>query len=126
MLVAALGTVQAFERVAAQTIIFEIVGTDGLSKAASVGTIALGAARSVGPALAGLAFQGLGAGPCSLINAGAYLLVFTSRWRIRPTELHRRALQDQHPGPTRAKDPAGPVIGAFLRSRDVNTLLGST
>lgn len=116
-MVGALGTVQAFERVAAQTIIFELVGPDGLSQAASVSTIALAAARSVGPALAGLAFQGLGPGPCILINAGAYLVVFASRWRIRPVALHRRTVQDQRPGQIL------PASGIFQRSKDVNTLL---
>lgn len=37
-MVGVLGSVQAFERVAAQTIIFELVGPDGLSRAASIST----------------------------------------------------------------------------------------
>lgn len=120
-MVGVLGSVQAFERVAAQTIIFELVGPDGLSRAASISTISLAAARSVGPALAGLAFQGLGPSACILINAAAYLLVFASRLRIRPDELHRRSSQAQQ----RPRDKA---VGAaasrmFRRSRDVNTLL---
>ncbi|MFF3039184.1 MFS transporter [Arthrobacter citreus] len=120
-MVGVLGSVQAFERVAAQTIIFELVGPDGLSKAASISTISLAAARSVGPALAGLAFQGLGPSACILINAAAYLLVFASRLRIRPAELHRRSSQTQ-------RRPQGKAVGAaasgtFRRSRDVNTLL---
>lgn len=120
-MVGVLGSVQAFERVAAQTIIFELVGPDGLSRAASISTISLAAARSVGPALAGLAFQGLGPSACILINAAAYLLVFSSRLRIRPGELHRRAPQAQ-------RRPQGKAVGAaasgtFRRSRDVNTLL---
>lgn len=131
-MVGLLGSVQAFERVAAQTIIFELVGPDGLSKAASVSTISLAAARSVGPALAGLAFQGLGPSACILINAAAYLLVFASRLRIRPDELHRRAPQAQRrpqgdgvkaPAGPGAKALGGPASGIFRRSRDVNTLL---
>ncbi|MEV4900066.1 MFS transporter [Citricoccus sp. NPDC055426] len=135
-LVGVLGTVQAFERVAAQTIIFELVGPDGLSQAASVSTIALAAARSVGPALAGLAFQGLGPGPCILINAGAYLLVFASRCLIRPAALHPRTPPEHDGGrpgtadrgatlaaPAGAGDPAGPASGPFRRDRDVSTLL---
>ncbi|MCC9195221.1 MFS transporter [Arthrobacter sp. zg-Y916] len=131
-MVGLLGSVQAFERVAAQTIIFELVGPDGLSKAASVSTISLAAARSVGPALAGLAFQGLGPSACILINAAAYLLVFASRLRIRPDELHRRSAQAQRrprgdgvkaPAGPGAKALGGPASGIFRRSRDVNTLL---
>lgn len=123
-MVGVLGSVQAFERVAAQTIIFELVGPEGLSRAASISTISLAAARSVGPALAGLAFQGLGPGACILINAGAYLLVFASRLRIRPDELHRRAPQDQqHPRGNGIKSVGATASGTFRRSRDVNTLL---
>ncbi|GAA1918575.1 MFS transporter [Arthrobacter gandavensis] len=129
-MVGVLGSVQAFERVAAQTIIFELVGPDGLSRAASISTISLAAARSVGPALAGLAFQGLGPSACILINAAAYLLVFASRLRIRPDELHRRSSRTQRegdgiktPGGPGAKALDGSAAGAFRRSRDVNTLL---
>lgn len=114
-LVGVLGSVQAFERVAAQAIIFELVGPAGLASAASISTIALAAARSVGPALAGLAFQGLGAALCILINAGAYLVVFGSRWMIRPADLHPRARHDGG-DPQRGRVP-------FRRGRDVNTLL---
>ncbi|MEB7504947.1 MFS transporter [Arthrobacter koreensis] len=123
-MVGVLGSVQAFERVAAQTIIFELVGPDGLSKAASVSTISLAAARSVGPALAGLAFQGLGPSACILINAAAYLLVFASRLRIRPDELHRRSSQAQrHPDVKGIKAVGAAASGTFRHSRDVNTLL---
>ncbi|MFJ2662478.1 MFS transporter [Arthrobacter koreensis] len=130
-MVGLLGSVQAFERVAAQTIIFELVGPDGLSKAASVSTISLAAARSVGPAVAGLAFQGLGPSACILINAAAYLLVFASRLRIRPGDLHRRSSQAQQregdgikaAGGPGAKALDGSASGVFRRSRDVNTLL---
>lgn len=123
-MVGVLGSVQAFERVAAQTIIFELVGPDGLSRAASISTISLAAARSVGPALAGLAFQGLGPSACILINAAAYLLVFVSRLRIRPDELHRRSSQaQQRPDLKGIKAVGAAASGTFRRSRDVNTLL---
>ncbi|MFZ3415661.1 MFS transporter [Arthrobacter sp. 3Tela_A] len=123
-MVGVLGSVQAFERVAAQTIIFELVGPDSLSKAASISTISLAAARSVGPALAGLAFQGLGPSACILINAAAYLLVFASRLRILPDELHRRSSQaQQRPRRNEIKSVGAAASGAFRRSRDVNTLL---
>lgn len=123
-MVGVLGSVQAFERVAAQTIIFELVGPDRLSRAASISTISLAAARSVGPALAGLAFQGLGPSACILINAAAYLLVFASRLWIRPDELHRRSSQaQQRPGRNEIKSVGAAASGTFRRSRDVNTLL---
>lgn len=122
-LVGVLGTVQAFERVAAQTIIFELVGEAGLSQAASISTIALAAARSVGPALAGLAFQGFGAAVCILINAGAYLLVFASRRLIRPATLHLRTSEAGDADPPAAAQSGRPASAPFRRNRNVNTLL---
>ncbi|MDQ7879436.1 MFS transporter [Microbacterium sp. QXD-8] len=90
LLVAALGTVHTFERVAAQAIIFEIVGSADLSRAASLSTIALASARSIGPGLAGVAFQSLGATACMLVNSGSFLVVFLSIALIRPSRLHVR------------------------------------
>ncbi len=90
-LVAALGCVHTFERVAAQAIIFEIVGPAALTRAASLSTIALASARSVGPGLAGIAFQSLGPTVCMLVNAASFLLVFVSVLLIRPSRLHPRA-----------------------------------
>jgi MFS family permease len=89
-LVAALGTVHTFDRVAAQAIIFEIVGPGELSRAVSLSTIALASARSIGPGLAGLAFQSFGPTICMLVNALSFLLVFASIALIRPSRLHPR------------------------------------
>jgi MFS family permease len=114
-LVAALGSVHAFERVAAQTIVYEIVGPDGLARAASLSTIALASARSIGPGLAGVAFQGLGATACMLVNAASFLLVFASIALIRPSRLHPRP-----PRPPRLS-PGEP--GSPRRSRGLVTLL---
>jgi MFS family permease len=111
-LVAALGTVHTFERVAAQAIIFEIVGPSGLARAVSISTIALATARSIGPGLAGLAFQSFGATACMLVNAASFLLVFLSILLIRPAELHARV---------RATPSAEPR--KRYRSRSLDTLL---
>jgi predicted MFS family arabinose efflux permease len=97
-LVAALGTVHAFERVAAQAIIFEIVGPEGLGRAVSLSTIALASARSIGPGLAGIAFQALGATSCMLINSASFLLVFASIVAIRPARLFPRPRRPDRPG----------------------------
>jgi len=89
-LVAALGTVSTFERIAAQAIIFELVGGAGLTRAVSISTIALASARSIGPGLAGIAFQGIGAMTCMLLNSVAYLLVFVSIFLLRRSRFHAR------------------------------------
>lgn len=116
-LVGVLGTIQAFERIAAQTIIFELVGSAGLSRGASTSTIALSAARSVGPSLAGLAFQGWGPIVCILINSAAYALVFASRLLIRPREMHPRASSRSE------KSESAPSEVATSGRRDIVTLL---
>lgn len=97
-LVAALGTVHAFERVAAQAIIYELVGPDGLGRAVSLSTIALASARSIGPGLAGIAFPGLGPTACMLINSASFLLVFASIVAIRPARLFPRPARPERPG----------------------------
>ena len=90
-LVAVLGTFHAFERVAAQAIIYEIVGPAALTRAVSLSTIAVASARSIGPGLAGLAFQGLGATACMAINSASFFLVFVSIVLIRPSRLRPRS-----------------------------------
>lgn len=89
-LVAVLGAFHAFERVAAQAIIYEIVGPAGLTRAVSLSTIAVASARSVGPGLAGLAFQSLGATACMAVNSASFVLVFVSIVLIRSSRLHVR------------------------------------
>ncbi|MDQ2662195.1 MAG: MFS transporter [Actinomycetota bacterium] len=113
-LIAVLGTVQAFERIAAQTIIFELVGPAKLTSAVSVSTIALASARSIGPGLAGLAFQSLGAPTCMLLNAASFLLAGLSLLFIRPSSMH--------PRPARFGTAQVRSID-FLRDRSISTLL---
>ncbi|MGO2111730.1 MAG: MFS transporter, partial [Pseudoclavibacter sp.] len=74
-LIFALGCVQAFERIAAQAIIIELVGAAKLTSAVSLSTIALAAARSIGPGIAGFAFQQFGAPTCMLLNGASFALV---------------------------------------------------
>ena len=113
-LVALLGTVQAFDRIAAQAIIFELVGPAALSRAVSISTIALAAARSVGPGLAGVAFLRLGAPACMLVNAASFVAVAVALLLIRPSTMHVRP----------ARSAETPVrTGDLLRDRGVSTLL---
>lgn len=115
-LVAALGTVSTFERIAAQAIIFELVGPGGLSRAVAVSTIALASARSIGPGLAGIAFQSLGATACMLLNSVAYVLVFVSILLLRRSRMHARTVRA-------TGESAGTVRGAILRNRPLVALL---
>ncbi len=113
-LVALLGTVQAFDRIAAQAIVFELVGPARLSRAVSLSTVALAAARSVGPGLAGVAFQQLGPQACMLLNAASFLLAGVSLLLIRPGRLHVRPRRDGA-GAVRTPD--------LLRDGTLSTLL---
>lgn len=114
-LVAALGTAHAFERIAAQAIIFELVGPQALTRAVSLSTIALASARSIGPGLAGIAFQALGPTACMLVNSASFLMVFLSVLLIRPARLHPRTVST-----ARAGSPAVPPLRS---NRPLVTLL---
>jgi MFS family permease len=113
-LVLALGCINAFDRVAAQAIIFEIAGSELLTRSVSISTIALAAARSIGPGLAGLAFAAFGPAWCMVANAASYAVVLVAVALIRPSRLH----------PRRRHDPARDATPAPLRrNRSFVTIL---
>lgn len=85
-LVACLGAVNAFERVAAQAIIRSLVSADRLGRAVALGTISVAAGRSIGPGLAGLLFQSAGPVVCLLANAVSFLIVVALMLFVRPRE----------------------------------------
>ena len=60
------------------------------SRAVSISTIALAAARSIGPGLAGIAFVALGPSMCMVLNAASFVVVFASIAAIRPSRLYPR------------------------------------
>jgi MFS family permease len=97
-LVACLGAVNAFERVAAQAIIRSLVNLDRLGRAVSLSTIAVAAGRSIGPGLAGLLFQAAGPVVCLLANAVSFLLVFVLLLFVHPHEEHLTLHLDLGPG----------------------------
>lgn len=84
------GCFHAFERVAAQAFVFELVGAELLRNAVVLSTVYISAARSIGPGLAGLAFLAVGPAACLLINAATYVAVLVAVLLIRPAELHAR------------------------------------
>jgi MFS family permease len=88
--VAAFGTAGAFERIAAQAVIVELVGSARLSRAVAITTIALSAARSIGPGLAGLAFSAFGATACLLAFAACLCVALGLLLVIRRSSLHPR------------------------------------
>lgn len=93
-LLLASGVAIAFERVASQAIVFELVGGELLQSGVVLSTVYISAARSIGPALAGVAVIVLGAPACLLINAASYLAVLAALIAIRPRRLHPRPLPE--------------------------------
>lgn len=77
-LIATIGAMNAFERVAAPALIHTLVEHGRLGNAVATYTMALSVARSVGPGMAAWAFTSWGAGPCLMINATSFLLVALS------------------------------------------------
>lgn len=86
------GIAQAFERVAGQAIIYEVVGPQLLHKAVVVATTCISAGRSLGPGLAGLAFLAWGGQGCLAINAAACAVAFLALVWVRPARLHARRI----------------------------------
>lgn len=112
--VAALGAVHAFERVAAQAIIVELSGRALLARAVSISTVSQAAARSIGPGLAGLAFEGFGPATCMALNAASFILVLVSLLAIRPADLYSRPAE---------RDDVPVRFGDLIRDRRIATLL---
>lgn len=113
-IVAALGSTQAFERVAAQTIIFELVGPHLFSRGVALSTVTVAVSRSIGPGLAGILFQTFGAVPGMVVNSVSFLLVFGMLALIRPQRFHSRR--------TSGAAERLPMM-RFLRNRTIVTLL---
>jgi MFS family permease len=86
-----LGCVTAFDAPASQTLVSELVGDRDLSNAVALNSTSFNAARMVGPAIAGMLLASLGTGWAFMINAGSYLAVLASLWRLRTDRLHASA-----------------------------------
>lgn len=112
--IAALGSAQAFERVAAQTIIFELVGPRVFSRGVALSTVTVAVSRSIGPGLAGILFQAFGAVPGMVVNSVSFLVVFGMLSLIRPERFYPRRAG--------AVTERMPML-RFLRNRTIVTLL---
>lgn len=115
-LMAAGGCVHAFDRVAGQAFLIELVGPRLLGNGVVLHGMSNSAARSIGPGLAGAAYFALGAGPCLLVNAASFGAVLVSLLLVRPERLHRRV---------RRSEPARVIDGLreVRRSRPLATVL---
>lgn len=75
----ALGTINAFDIPARQSLIYEIVGKkEDLPNAIALNSSMVNLARLIGPAMSGIVLDKFGAGACFLINALSFLAVIAS------------------------------------------------
>jgi MFS family permease len=90
ILVAAAGCLHAFERVASQVLIYELVGAALLQNAVALSTVALSSARSIGPAVAGVTFAAFGAVACMAVNAASFAVILAALLAINPARMQPR------------------------------------
>ena len=96
-LAAMLGLNNAFENPARQSFMLELVGPEHLRNAVSLNSVLVNAARTVGPAVAGILIATVGDGVCFLVNAGSFVAVVASL-----LTMDRRLLAPSHAGAARA------------------------
>jgi MFS family permease len=84
-----LGCVTAFDAVARQTFVAEIVSDHNLSNAVALNSTSYQIARMAGPAIAGVLIAGVGTGLIFIVNAVTFAGVLWALLRMRVHELHR-------------------------------------
>lgn len=85
-----LGVCNAFDIPARQSFIVEMVGSDDLMNAIALNSSLFNAARSIGPAVAGILVAALGEGMCFLLNGLSFLAVIAGLLMMK---IDRRASQ---------------------------------
>jgi MFS family permease len=78
VLAAMLGLNNAFENPARQSFMLELVGPEHLRNAVSLNSVLVNAARTIGPAVAGILIATVGDGVCFLVNAASFVGVVSS------------------------------------------------
>ncbi len=93
----ALGGVHLFDNPARQSFVLEMVGPGRLANAVTLNSVIVNAARTLGPAAAGLLIATAGTAVCFLVNAGSYLLVVAAFALMRREELEPSPLVARGP-----------------------------
>jgi MFS family permease len=89
-----LGTINAFDVPARQSLVYEIVGNkENLPNAIALNSSMVNLARLIGPAASGIVLEKLGAGTCFAINAFSFLAVIISLLLMRFSKF----IPQQHP-----------------------------
>jgi MFS family permease len=84
------GCAAAFDSPARQTFVSELVGEADLSNAVGLNSTSFNAARTIGPAIAGLLIAKVGTGWLFIINAASFVAVLISLALLRVDDLHRK------------------------------------
>ena len=87
ILAALLGLNNAFENPARQSFMMELVGPEHLRNAVSLNSVLVNAARTIGPAVAGILIATVGDGVCFLANAASFVAVVFSLTTMDTTAL---------------------------------------
>ncbi|WP_378148780.1 MFS transporter [Cnuibacter sp. UC19_7] len=109
-----LGIASAFDAPVRQTFVSELVGGSNVANAVALNSASFNAARTIGPAVAGLLVAAVGAGWVFVLNSVSFAAVLTSLFFIRPSRLFRT------PRPPRAK---GQLLEGFRYVRGRPDLL---
>jgi MFS family permease len=88
LLAALLGLNNAFENPARQSFMLEMVGAADLRNAVSLNSTLVNAARTIGPAVAGILIATVGTGVCFLVNAASFVAVVYSLLTMDLRQLH--------------------------------------
>jgi MFS family permease len=86
----ALGSVTAFDAPARQTFVSDLVAESDVSNAVALNSASFNAARTIGPAAAGVLIAAVGSGWVFLINAASFVAVLCSLSLLRVGELHQK------------------------------------
>lgn len=97
----AFGTVAAVDNPARQSFIPELVGRQQLAGAVSLNSVAVNAARTLGPAAAGILIAAVGAGVCFLLNAASFVAVLVALAYLRTDRLQPARPVPRAPGQLR-------------------------
>ena len=96
-----LGVVEALDKPVRQSLVMEMVGPGDLLNAVTLNSVAVNAARMIGPALAGVLIATAGTAVCFLVNAGSYVVAVGFFASMREADLERAAVLPRGPGQLR-------------------------
>jgi MFS family permease len=113
VLAALLGLNNAFENPARQSFMLELVGSEHLRNAVTLNSVLVNVARTIGPAIAGIAIATVGESVCFLANAVSFAAVVTSL-----ATMNRSALDPTTPAP-RARGQLRAGLRYVRRTREL-------